>query len=213
MPAIIAPKMAEDSLRDHSAHTPAPSDPESTGPLNRRAVLAGLGCVVSAALLPAGVAKAGAAPAKSLPDWLVGTWMLEAFTSTDDKGVVTDAMGPGATGYLSYSADGWMSVQLSRPGRKPFAVPDMDGGTPEQTIEAARTYFAYSGPYTVDEANRIVFHHLVFSLMPNWVGSNQKRYIKTEGDEVLELSGDPILIGGKTQVTRLRWRRFRATTR
>lgn len=172
--------------------------------LDRRSSMTGLACIISA-LLPMGAAQAQSNP--PLSKWLVGTWELVSFTSTDDKGVVTDAMGPGAKGYLSYSLDGWMSVQLTRAGRKPFAVPDLDGGTPEQTIEAARSYFAYSGPYSVDEANRIVYHHLHYSLMPNWVGSKQKRYVKTEGDDVLELSGDPVLIGGKTQVTRLRWHR------
>jgi len=171
---------------------------------DRRTSVSGLACV-ALALLPTGHAQAQVKPL--LSDWLVGTWMLESFTSTDEHGVVSDAMGAGATGYLSYSKDGWMSVQLAQAGRHPFAVPDMDGGTPEQTIEAARTFFAYSGPFSVDEVNHIVYHHLLYSLMPNWVGSKQKRYVKTEGDDVLELSGDPILIAGKTQVTRLRWRR------
>ncbi|MBK1715755.1 hypothetical protein CKO43_23685 [Rubrivivax gelatinosus] len=172
--------------------------------LSRRSMMTGLACIISA-LLP--VAAAQAQTQAPLSKWLVGTWLLESFTSTDDKGVVTDAMGPGAQGYLSYSSDGWMSVQLARAGRKPFAVPDMDGGTTEQTVEAARTYFAYAGWYAVDEQNHIVYHNLLFSLMPNWVGSKQKRYVRTEGDDTLVLSGDPVLIGGKVQVTQLRWRR------
>jgi hypothetical protein len=174
----------------------------------RRTALATLGCALSAALLPVGMASASDAPlVKPLAQWLVGAWMLESFTSTDEKGIVTEAMGPGATGYIAYGADGWMSVQIMRAGRKPYAIPDLDGGTPEQIIDAAKSYFAYSGPYTIDEPNRVVFHHLALSLMPNWVGGKQKRYVKVINDDLMELSGDPVLIAGKTQVTRLRWRR------
>jgi len=187
---------------------PKQADPGFTStagqPCNRRALVIGLGCLAATAI-PATQARA-----ESLAGWLVGTWMLESFTSTDEKDVVSDAMGPGATGYLTYGPDGWMSVQLMQAGRKPFAVPDMDGGTPEQTIAAARSFFAYAGPYDVDEANRIVYHNLKFSLMPNWIGGRQKRYVKTTGDDRLELSGDPVLIGGKTQVTRLKWLRRKA---
>jgi hypothetical protein len=167
--------------------------------------MACLGTLAAAGALPN--KSLGATLPQSLSAWLVGTWTLESFTSTDDKGVETDAMGAGATGYLSYSADGWMSVQLMRADRKPFQVPDMDGGTVEQTVDAARSYFAYAGPYAVDEAACVVYHNLLFSLMPNWVGGKQKRYVRKLGNGELELSGDPALIAGKMQTNRLRWRR------
>jgi hypothetical protein len=176
--------------------------------LDRRMFVAGIGLV---GLGGGAVAAAGAkAPGgKTFREWLIGTWMMESFTSTDDKGEVTDAMGAGALGVIGYSADGWMSVQIMRPGRKPYALPDLDGGTPEQTIEAARSFFAYAGPFDVDEENGIVYHNLQFSMMPNWQGGRQKRYIKAIAEDVLELSGDPVLINGKTQTTRLRWKRRR----
>ncbi|WP_237152059.1 lipocalin-like domain-containing protein [Oryzibacter oryziterrae] len=175
---------------------------------NRRAFVAGVGMLAAATC---GAVAGQAAPGgKTYSSWLVGTWMMESFTTTDDKGVVADAMGPGALGVISYSADGWMSVQIMRPDRKPYDHPDLSGGTPEQTIEAARTFFAYAGPYDVDEANGIVYHNLQFSLMPNWLGGRQKRYIAAEGDDILVLSGDPVLINGKTQVTHLRWKRRKA---
>lgn len=135
---------------------------------------------------------------------------MESFTTTDATGVVGDAMGPGARGCISYAADGWMSVQIMRRDRQPYAVPDLDGGTPEQTIAAAQSYFAYAGPFDVDEDQAVVYHHLHYSMLPNWQGECQKRYIASDGDNVLELSGDPVLINGKTQITRLRWKRRKA---
>lgn len=143
-------------------------------------------------------------------DWLKGTWRLDTFLATDEEGEVIEVMGPGATGFICYSSDGWMSVQIIRAGRMRYDIPDVEGGTTEQTLSAARGLFAYAGRYTVDEENAIVYHHLEFSLIPNWMGSTQKRYITKESDDALILGADPTRIGpgGKKRVTRLRWTRL-----
>ena len=140
-------------------------------------------------------------------EWLKGTWMLESFTATDEDGEVIDIMGAGATGFICYSGDGWMSVQIIKPDRMRYDIPDVEGGTTEQTLSAARGLFAYAGKYTVDEETAIVYHHLDFSLIPNWIGSKQKRYITKESDNVLVLSADPVRMGpgGKKRKSRLRW--------
>lgn len=171
--------------------------------------LVALGLLLALSLANNAHADAGALD-KPLKQYVIGAWILESFTSTDENGVVADAMGAGATGYIAYGSDGWMSVQIMRAGRKPYARPDLDGGTPEQIIDAAKSYFAYAGPYTIDEPNRVLYHHLKVSLMPNWTGGKQKRYVHAISDDVMELSGDPVLIAGKQQVTRLRWRRHAA---
>lgn len=145
---------------------------------------------------------------RMLAKWLIGTWKLESFTSEDDEGNITEAMGEGATGFLCYSIDGWVSVQIMKPGRPKFDISDVDGGTTEQTLAAARGFFTYGGTFTVDEERALVYHHLEFSLIPNWIGSRQKRYINIKGEDILELSGDSVLIGGKMQVTKLRWRKL-----
>jgi len=140
-------------------------------------------------------------------DWLVGTWKLDLFTATDEEGQVIDVMGAGAAGFICYSNDGWVSVQISKTGRMRYDIPDMEGGTIKQTLSAARGFFAYAGKFNVDEKNAVVYHHLEFSLIPNWIGSSQKRYITKESDNVLILSADPSRIGpgGKKRTTRLRW--------
>ena len=140
-------------------------------------------------------------------EWLQGTWMLDSFTATDEEGEVIDVMGAGATGFICYSDDGWMSVQIMRQGRMRYKIPDVEGGTDEETLSAARGLFAYAGPYTVDETGATAYHHLQFSLIPNWIGSTQKRYITRESDRVLILSADPTRMGpgGKKRKSRLRW--------
>ena len=140
-------------------------------------------------------------------EWLKGTWMLDSFTATDEDGEVIDVMGAGATGFICYSSDGWMSVQIVKRDRLRYDIPDVEGGTAEQTLSAARGLFAYAGRYTVEEDNAIVYHHLEFSLIPNWIGSKQKRYITKESDNILVLSADPVRMGpgGKKRKSRLRW--------
>ena len=140
-------------------------------------------------------------------EWLKGTWRLESFTATDEDGETIDVMGAGATGFICYSDDGWISVQIVKQDRMRYDIPDVEGGTDEQTLSAARGLFAYAGKYTVEEENAVVYHDLQFSLIPNWIDSRQKRYITRESDTVLVLSADPVRMGpgGKKRKSRLRW--------
>jgi hypothetical protein len=143
-----------------------------------------------------------------LKDELLGTWKLAAFTGTDEDGVTVHIMGEGANGFICYSQDGWVSVEILRADRPRYDVPDTELGTDEQTLAAARGMFAYAGRFTTDEENRIVYHNLEFSLIPNWIGSRQKRYVSFEDNgNTLVLSADPVRIGrdGKRRRTCLRW--------
>jgi hypothetical protein len=49
-------------------------------------------------------------------------------------------------------------------------------------------------------------HHVELSLFPNWVGSDQERWVELAGDR-LTLSASPLLLAGKQQVPRLVWER------
>lgn len=141
---------------------------------------------------------------------LLGTWKLHSFTGTDEEGVTVPIMGEGATGFICYSQDGWVSVEIMRAKRPRYDIPDIELGTDEQTLAAARGMFAYAGPFTVDEENKIVYHEIEFSLIPNWIGSRQKRYVRFEGDSTLILTADPARAGkdGRLRRPTLRWVRI-----
>ena len=142
-------------------------------------------------------------------DWLKGTWKLESFIGVDEEGEVIDIMGEGATGFICYSDDGWVSVQIAGKDRLRYDIPDVLGGTDEQTLSCARGLFAYAGEFEVDEEGAIVYHNLEFSLIPNWIGSAQKRYITKEDENTLILSAEPVRFGpgGKKRKTQLRWKK------
>jgi hypothetical protein len=141
---------------------------------------------------------------------LVGTWKLKSFTGTDEDGTVTDIMGAGASGFICYSNDGWVSVQIIAADRPRYKIPDTAGGTVMQTLAAARGMFAYAGRFAVDEGAGIVYHELEFALIPNWIGSRQKRYVTFENENTLALTADPTRIGidGKRRRTKLVWERL-----
>jgi hypothetical protein len=143
-----------------------------------------------------------------LQEKLLGTWKLASFTGTDENNETVHIMGEDATGFICYSQDGWVSVQILRANRPRYDVPDTELGSDEQTLAAARGMFAYAGRFTVDEDDQIVYHNLEFSLIPNWIGSRQKRYVQFEDNgSTLILTADPVRIGkdGKRRNTALRW--------
>lgn len=144
----------------------------------------------------------------SLREALVGTWLLVACTETDiQTGEVFLPMGPAPRGLIIYTADGYMSAQLSAPGRHAFASGDMYDGTPAEYAAAGRSYLAYSGPYHVDEARRRLEHEMFVSLFPNWEGQRQVRIVRLTGDE-LRLSPDrPFPFNGSLKSALIVWRR------
>jgi hypothetical protein len=109
-----------------------------------------------------------------------------------------------ALGSLLYTADGRFSVMISRAGRTWFDSDDLLGGATEEKARAVEGFVAYAGRYSF-HGDRVV-HHVELSLFPNWVGSDQERWVELAGDR-LTVSASPLLLAGKQQVPRLVWER------
>jgi hypothetical protein len=137
-------------------------------------------------------------------DALVGAWRLVSWQNQAADGQVTYPMGTDAMGYLLYGADGRFSVTISRKGRARFAASDLLSGTAEEKARALEGFVAYAGRYTF-YGDRVI-HHVELSLFPNWVGSDQERWVELAGDR-LTLSASPLLLAGTQQVPRLVWER------
>jgi Lipocalin-like domain len=137
-------------------------------------------------------------------DALVGAWRLVSWQNQAADGQVTYPMGTDAMGYLLYGADGRFSVTISRKGRARFAASDLLSGTAEEKARALEGFVAYAGRYTF-HGDRVI-HHVELSLFPNWVGSDQERWVELAGDR-LTLSASPLLLAGTRQVPRLVWER------
>jgi Lipocalin-like domain len=135
---------------------------------------------------------------------LVGAWRLVSWENQAADGQVTYPMGPAPIGYVIYAADGRFSITISRRGRAGFAAGDLLSGTAEEQARAMEGFVAYAGRYSFD-GDRVV-HHVELSLFPNWVGSDQQRWVELAGDRLI-LSASPLLLAGKQQVPRLVWER------
>jgi aminoglycoside phosphotransferase (APT) family kinase protein len=131
---------------------------------------------------------------------LVGTWKLVSFKVPNDKGELEDRFGPNPTGFLTYTADGRVSVIMANSRRKPFT------SWPPPAEDATATFLtfaSYAGTYAFSGDK--VTHHIEVSLIQALVNTDQVRSVKLEGDR-LTLRGGGLLGGG---VTELVWERLK----
>jgi Lipocalin-like domain len=138
------------------------------------------------------------------PDALVGAWRLVSWENRAADGQITHPMGTDVLGYLLYTLDRRFSVLISRADRPPFGAGDLLAGTTEEQAQAVEGFVAYGGRYSF-HGDRVI-HHVELSLFPNWVSSDQQRWVELAGDR-LTLSASPLLLAGKQQVPRLVWER------
>ena len=139
---------------------------------------------------------------------LVGAWRLVSWENQAADGQVTYPMGPDPNGYVLYTADGRFSITISRRGRARFAAGDLLSGTTEEKARAMEGFVAYAGRYSF-HGDRVI-HHVELSLFPNWVETDQERWVELAGDR-LTLSASPLLLADKLQVPRLVWERVDPT--
>lgn len=166
------------------------------------ALLLVLGCGASDS--PEGTASEAASPsgpvAASLQQF-VGAWSLVRIERRDaDGGLLAPAI-EDRLGYLIYDATGHMGVTIMRPGRQPYSE---GGPTPAESLALIGTYTSYFGPFSVNEDEGYLIHHLVGSLDPRGAGSDYKRFY-TFGDKTLTLQPPPREDGSKTFLT---WERL-----
>ncbi len=140
---------------------------------------------------------------------LVGAWRLLSWENRAADGRVTYPMGRHVAGYILYTAEGYMNVAIMAAERPPHATTDPQGGTVEERARSAKTYLSYAGTYEIGDGE--IVHHVQVSLFPNWVGGEQRRFYKLDGDR-LTLSTAPMLLGGIERRAYLVWERAASAT-
>ena len=145
---------------------------------------------------------------KNLRAQLIGAWRLvSCIESPVDGSPKRSPLGEKPQGIIMYTPDGYMSAQLMRPGRRNFASSDWLKGTPEEFVEEAAGYIAYSGPFHVDEEKQSLAHSVDVSLFPGWLGQTQARLVRIEGDLLHLTTATPINSGGAKVMASLTWKR------
>ncbi len=103
---------------------------------------------------------------------LIGMWRLVATSATDDLGkVMRQPYGPKPHGVVVFGADGRMIAVLCD------ARPELPAG------ETIREYNSYSGNFEFDGETLIT--HVDGSSNPHWVGGDQLRGVKFDGDRMI----------------------------
>ena len=117
---------------------------------------------------------------------LAGTWtLLHADIIQPDGPRITDpAYGENVQGLLMVASDGRYSLQIFRPDRPKFAVPDKTRGTAEEYRAALLGMSTHVGRIVVDEANRKLVFQIEWSAYPNWEHTEQKREFELSGTEL-----------------------------
>ena len=133
---------------------------------------------------------------------LVGNWTLLSYITENPDGSRGKPYGE-AVGRLSYDAHGYMAGQVMRPGRSQVAPGEWGA---QQVRSAYAGYIAYFGTYEVNEAGDTVVHHVQGALNPGWVGGNQVRSMRFDGD-LLVLSTDVAKAGALVRHS-LTWKKL-----
>jgi hypothetical protein len=155
------------------------------------------------------------ASATSLADpGLVGAWQLVSVETIRPNGeVIHPYYGEHPQGLIIYDRSGWMSVQIvSDP------MPAVPAGNSRDTFRgapvaekavAADGYYAYFGPYTIDERASTVTHHVRHALYPGERGAEFVRRYTITGDLLTLVAKTHE--AGEDRERHLTWRRLPAS--
>ena len=122
------------------------------------------------------VAGAAHADDKDLKQKIVGTWKLVSVVYEDqDTKARTPVLGEHPKGRQIATADGLWLALVTGEGRP---VPKTD----EERAQALRTMIAYTGRYRVEDGKVITKVDAAWN--EGWVGGEQTRFIRFEGDRL-----------------------------
>lgn len=107
-----------------------------------------------------------------------------------------------------YDALGNVSAQLMQVGRRKLSS-GLETAERLTTIQAAFDgYTAYYGTYTIYPDESLIIHDVQASLLPNWIGTQQKRFYHFSDDHnQLTLTTPPIGSSENKAIGTLVWRR------
>ena len=115
-----------------------------------------------------------------------------------------------ATGLLTYTEDGRMWAALMATDRPDVPTRTLSAAPPLMRAAAAAGFLIYAGSYSIEGGD--VIHHVEISLLPNWVGTTERRHIdwiQTDNGLDLELTTPPTdTDGGRVFVQWLQWTRI-----
>ena len=89
---------------------------------------------------------------------------------------------PNAVGFIMYDPAGYMGVVIMQDARAPYADTRPTAGEARMALSS---YTAYFGTYTIDEAERVITHHVEGNLSPNGTGVDNRRAYELVDDTLI----------------------------
>jgi len=142
---------------------------------------------------------------------LVGTWhLLRWDISYSDGRAPSLPFGAAATGQILYTHDGSMSACIAQAGRVALSSDSVRTAPVGEQLAAFGSYFQYAGRYRIErqDGRLQVVHSVTHALNPNFVGTEQVRWIDWPAEGQLALSASDTLPGSTVgRHHRLLWQR------
>jgi hypothetical protein len=112
---------------------------------------------------------------------LIGFWKLISLERRNAKGDLLSSS-PGWTGFIVYTASGHVMVHMMQPYRRRNAA---RSPTTAETMATYRGYTSYFGPYTLNESEGFVVHHLAAQFNSAPVGTDYQRFVEFTGKRLI----------------------------
>jgi hypothetical protein len=112
---------------------------------------------------------------------LLGTWRLVSH-QFDVDGALVKSLGDNPQGYLVYTPDDHVFVQMATRDERGWPGPEMLELPPVQRF-VALGFQAYCGTFEVHDGQ--AFHHTEFGVLPSWSGNVQQRSVALDGDRLI----------------------------
>jgi hypothetical protein len=159
--------------------------------------------VVWALLTASGAGFSHAAFAQGSPS-IVGMWTFVS-SINEQNGRKTDTYGLGAQGVMVLDASGRYSITIIGADLPKFTSNNRAAGTAEETKAVSAKSNAHFGSYVVSTADQAIIFKIESGTFPNTNGTEQKRKLTVNGDE-LQYAVGASSVGGSSVVT---WRRVK----
>jgi Lipocalin-like domain len=135
-----------------------------------------------------------------------GTWRLLSNVAQSPDGQTLYPFGKNVQGRASFEP-GRFSFQVFNPDQPKLASADPRDATEQELRAAFAGYLAYYGSFIVKEDEGTIVNHVEAASIPNWVGTDQVRYYRFEGNRLI-LRTPPIKRNGVDLVMTLTWERI-----
>ena len=147
----------------------------------------------------------GHAIAQSAPDTFRGsTWRLVSGT-VDRGGKKVHLTAPRLQGFLMFDSNDHFLIVITRSDRPKFASNSGQAGT-RKNLSTLQLSIASFGTYSINDPDHTIKVHIEGSTFPKWIGTDQKRWLAVDGDNLKLANSSP---SGGRGTSELVWKRVK----